>query len=633
MRKLLILSLFLFFTTSLAAQNNPLASRPYGQETVAFSATPAFNYATSYGKKIVLTGNVTSSTATGMEPGMYPTLEVCQDATGGRTFVPPTGFNGWVAIPSSANACIVEFLYYDGVQATVVTTATGGGGGSGTINSGTSGKIAIYSGSTTVSSDAKLDDGLTTANTLTYTDTGGMAAKSFNATGTGAAVVNGTNGACGAGVAGHSLLCLGDSLALTAKISLNGGAFLSIPQWSNDSPTPFGPLCADGTFPRLITVPIGSAGQPLLSTGSSSCFGYGALDLSSSSNVTNRLPKANMALTTVHTDQTNTFTAAGTIDLSAATSSAAFRIPNIAGASTTTNGTLAYNTTTNNFVGGMNSGNAIIPVTTITPTNNDCVKWVVTSGNFQLGDVGCGGTVSLSSLTAATTANTIANGNNGQTWQWSLTSAGGVGFKVTESSASTATGTPYLFQVSALSGSTANPARFDFNGNGVVVNTSGLLTSIGTGAIDATKLSGQISTSNLPSSSKMRTCAIIVGSDGGSALANTDIAPLGRQCFVPYAATVVEIEVAADGGTPNVIVAKNHAGTLTDLLSSALATAASGGIACSNSGGTAGLDGTTTCSATLQNTSLAAGDYIETHSATAGGTAKRMSIFITFTVN
>src|SRR5579883_1714821 len=212
-------------------------------------------------------------------------------------------------------------------------------------------------------------------------------------------------------------------------------------------------------------------------------------------------------------------------------------------------------------------------------------------------------------------------------------SAGGVGFKVTESSASTATGTPYLFQVSALSGSTANPARFDFNGNGVVVNTSWLLTSIGTGAIDATKLSGQISTSNLPSSSKMRTCAIIVGSDGGSALANTDIAPLGRQCFVPYAATVVEIEVAADGGTPNVIVAKNHAGTLTDLLSSALATAASGGIACSNSGGTAGLDGTTTCSATLQNTSLAAGDYIETHSATAGGTAKRMSIFITFTVN
>ncbi|HWC97235.1 MAG TPA: hypothetical protein VG456_10805 [Candidatus Sulfopaludibacter sp.] len=131
-----------------------------------------------------------------------------------------------------------------------------------------------------------------------------------------------------------------------------------------------------------------------------------------------------------------------------------------------------------------------------------------------------------------------------------------------------------------------------------------------------------------------RTCAILVGADNASlALANADIAPQGRQCFISYAATVVEVEVAADGGTPSVIPAKNHAGSLSDFVSSALATAGSGGIACSNTGGTTGLDGTTTCSATLQNTSLAAGDYIETHSATAGGTAKRVSIFVTYMVN
>jgi hypothetical protein len=64
-----------------------------------------------------------------------------------------------------------------------------------------------------------------------------------------------------------------------------------------------------------------------------------------------------------------------------------------------------------------------------------------------------------------------------------------------------------------------------------------------------------------------------------------------------------------------------------------LATAASGGIACSNTGGTAGIDGVTTCSGTLQNTSLSAGDYIQTHTGVAGGTAKEMSIFITFTLN
>lgn len=127
---------------------------------------------------------------------------------------------------------------------------------------------------------------------------------------------------------------------------------------------------------------------------------------------------------------------------------------------------------------------------------------------------------------------------------------------------------------------------------------------------------------------------IVLGSDNGAAaLANADISPQRGQCFIPAAATVVEITVRADAGTPSVIVSKNHAGTQTALLASALATAASGGLACSNTGGTAGLDGATTCSATLQNTSLAAGDWIDLTGGTAGGTAKRLSIAITFTVN
>lgn len=55
--------------------------------------------------------------------------------------------------------------------------SSGGGGGSGTVNSGTAGHIAYYVTSTNaVSSNAKLDDGATTANTLTYTGTGGITA-------------------------------------------------------------------------------------------------------------------------------------------------------------------------------------------------------------------------------------------------------------------------------------------------------------------------------------------------------------------------------------------------------------------------------------------------------------------------
>ncbi|MCU1234471.1 MAG: hypothetical protein JWP63_2438 [Candidatus Solibacter sp.] len=130
-----------------------------------------------------------------------------------------------------------------------------------------------------------------------------------------------------------------------------------------------------------------------------------------------------------------------------------------------------------------------------------------------------------------------------------------------------------------------------------------------------------------------RTCMIVVGADNGTALAAADIAPQGRQCFVPAAAHVVEIGVTADAGTPAVVVARNHAGTLTDL-SASLVTAGAGAPACANAAGTgAGIDGATTCSVQLTTTALAAGDWLETHSSVSAGTSKRMSIAITYTVD
>ena len=140
-----------------------------------------------------------------------------------------------------------------------------------------------------------------------------------------------------------------------------------------------------------------------------------------------------------------------------------------------------------------------------------------------------------------------------------------------------------------------------------------------------------------------RVCTMIIGAENGSALANADLGPQRKQCQIPFAATIVEIDVAADGGTPNVIVAKRACTasacvtganeTVTNLVSSALATGTNGASACSKTGATTGIDGFTTCSATLQNTSIAAGNWIELVSGTAGGTAKRMSISVFYTVN
>ncbi len=130
-----------------------------------------------------------------------------------------------------------------------------------------------------------------------------------------------------------------------------------------------------------------------------------------------------------------------------------------------------------------------------------------------------------------------------------------------------------------------------------------------------------------------RTCDITVGDTTASAaITNAQLGPQKRLCYIPVAGTIVEMTVEADAGAPNIILGRNRAGSVSNIVSSALATAASGGIACSNTGGTTGLNGATACSATLQNTGLNAGDYLEAVSGTAGGTAKLMTVHVTYVV-
>ena len=85
--------------------------------TVTFSATPIFDASTASTFKLTLTGNVTSSTLTNAVAGEPLAFEICQDATGGRTFVPPTNVQGWVTISIGANACVLETFIYDGTNA------------------------------------------------------------------------------------------------------------------------------------------------------------------------------------------------------------------------------------------------------------------------------------------------------------------------------------------------------------------------------------------------------------------------------------------------------------------------------------------------------------------------------------
>ena len=81
-------------------------------------------------------------------------------------------------------------------------------------------------------------------------------------------------------------------------------------------------------------------------------------------------------------------------------------------------------------------------------------------------------------------------------------------------------------------------------------------------------------------------CTYVIGADNGGVITTADITPQSHFCVVPSDATVVEVLVSADAGTPTVVVAKNvTGGATTDLLSAPLSTASAGGVACANVGG------------------------------------------------
>lgn len=91
--------------------------RVAGLTTVTFSATPTFDASTANAFKITLTANVTSSTLSNAVAGEPLAFEICQDATGGRTFVPPTNVLNMGTIATAANACSFQVFNFDGTNA------------------------------------------------------------------------------------------------------------------------------------------------------------------------------------------------------------------------------------------------------------------------------------------------------------------------------------------------------------------------------------------------------------------------------------------------------------------------------------------------------------------------------------
>lgn len=90
-------------------------------DTVTYSATPTFLAEDGNVFKMTLTGNVTSSTLSGAAAGQLIVKEICQDATGSRTYVHPANVINGMTIGSGASSCSSQLYFWDGTYAQALT--------------------------------------------------------------------------------------------------------------------------------------------------------------------------------------------------------------------------------------------------------------------------------------------------------------------------------------------------------------------------------------------------------------------------------------------------------------------------------------------------------------------------------
>jgi len=98
----------------------------FGLSTILFSATPTFDAKTGNSFVITLTGSVARSTFSNGIPGNLYTFEICQDATGSRTFTWPTNVHGATMIGSTAGTCTIQTFMYNGTIAMSIATGVTG---------------------------------------------------------------------------------------------------------------------------------------------------------------------------------------------------------------------------------------------------------------------------------------------------------------------------------------------------------------------------------------------------------------------------------------------------------------------------------------------------------------------------
>jgi hypothetical protein len=344
---------------------------------------------------------------------------------------------------------------------TVNTSAPLGGGGSvalgssltltcatcstAVVNNGTANHIAEYTASgapATVSSDAALDDGATTPNTLTYTGSGGVAAPSFTSTGAGAFALSGVEGSAPSGVLSSDVLW---ASSVVHRFEMNNNNVGAVVVAANPMTTA-GDLTYGGSVVSTVAtetrLAAGTATQ-VLHSGTTPVWGAVALG----TDVSGTLPVANGGC---------------------AASTAANCLINIFPVATRAGDVIYWDGAVWNHLAGNNAGTQFL-----SENASGVPAWSASAGG-----------VALSAVTAATGSNTLANGNNPQVWNWAQTSASQSAFTFGETTAATGSGDIEL-NVKTLNTSTAIPFQVTAQGTtvGWNISTAGLLEPLSTGAL------------------------------------------------------------------------------------------------------------------------------------------------------
>ena len=88
-----------------------------GLRAIQFSATPVFDASQTPTMKLILTGDVSSSTLANASAGEPLFFIVCQDGSGGHNFVAPTNVQWTKTSVQTANYCDVQAFIFDGTTA------------------------------------------------------------------------------------------------------------------------------------------------------------------------------------------------------------------------------------------------------------------------------------------------------------------------------------------------------------------------------------------------------------------------------------------------------------------------------------------------------------------------------------